>query len=1455
MRITLFIFLSFLLFNFLPAQHLTHTEAQQLIPEAEHIWLKKHNKLPHYIKFSPNKRIPRVQFDTYVKEKMDWDSSKDGWEFLRETNDQLGHHHERFQQTYTGYPVEGSMINIHSQNGRVYAMNGDFFNLNHIELNASLTEATALQAAMDHIDANAYKWQIPREESQLQDLKIGTTNENGPYTYYPEGELVIAPIHGDFEGTAYRLAWKFDIYAYAPMSRHYVFVDAANGNVLFKLNRIHTVDVQATAFTQYSGQRTITTDSVMMGLYRLRESGRGNGIFTWNLNNTTDPANQVDFEDDDNVWNNVNPDLDQFATDAHWGAETMYDYLMQVHNRNSIDGNGFAINSQVHYGTFGTQNASWNGSTMNYFDGNGRPFTTLDIAGHEIAHGLTSFSANLIYRNESGALNESFSDIFGKAIEQWARPNNFSWNIGQDMSFVIRDMADPNRFNDPRNYLGTNWFRGTGDNGGVHTNSGVQNHWFYLLCEGGNGTNDFNESYSVAKIDFDTAAHVAFRNLTVYLTANSDYEEAAFFAIESAKDLYGSCGRIHEAVQNAWHAVGVGKRFSNIAVSDFGAKKVEICSAPFLINFEENTLGASSYFWEFGDGNTSSSANPNHTYAAPGVYNINLKINGYCGGKDSLFKTSFITINQPPPSPTVTASTYTVNCLDNVTLRASASGSVLWTDQFDYVLGKEDSLEIAGFVGNATYYVQQLDENTSLKMGPVDPDSIGNGAYFNTQLPQGLLFDVFDEIRIKSVWVDANSAGPRTIEIKQGSNLIESITATLPAGKSRLILNTILSAGSYTIAGTGLDLFCNNGNGISYPYTINNLISINTSTAGNNFYCFFYDWEVATFCKSAKVPVNVQAIVPSPVLSQTNVTLPCGGSMTVIASGSQGTSWYDSFDQLVTLSDTLNLTNLNASSTFFARSEIEGPLQKIGPVNSNSLGNGRHVTDSNPRGLEFSVIVPIRLHSIWVDAGSAGTRTINVSDDNNVVVSSSNIFIPAGQGRVNLKVDLEPGNYFIWGSNMDLFLNFSQANTFYPFNINHVISITSSDQGPSVYAYFYDWEVSTLCTSPKIPVNIQVNPLVAPTISGGDSVCFDARTTLVASSGGASWYDANGNFLAAGQNFTTPALNANTTYLVKGESAEPQQQVGPLNASAVGNGGHHSSQFAAWLEFEVVQPLRLNSVWVDAGASGSRDILLEDGQGNLIQRIPVTIEKGQSRLPLGLTLTPGRYRIGGTNMNLFRNSAGVNYPFNISGLISITGSSNGSAFYFYFYDWEVQELPCESNQIVASLAVRPQIQAGFNFTQSGPLLTFSDNSPAAQAWAWDFGDGNTSPMQNPSHLYDAPGTYAVTLTITQGPCTTTHTETVIVEPGMSIGELATGSFQLFPNPGNGHLSVHAEALQRSEMQVTVYDLTGRSVYSSSPISTTQFDEKIDIRHLPSGNYFVKLRVKDAQVIRKYILIR
>lgn len=1461
---TLLLLLTLIVSPFLvTAQELRGVEANQSIKGAEHIWLKQHNKLPAFVRFAPDRHIPRVQFDNFVKESMNWDASKDGWAFMREENDQLGHHHERFQQTYQGFPVEGSMINIHSQHGKVYAMNGDFFKFGPVALDQRLTEKNALQHALDHIDANAYKWELIREESRLQDLKRGTTEETGPYTYYPEGELVIAPQNGNFKGGIYRLAWRFDIYAHAPLGRDYVFVDALSGEIMFKLDRIHTVDVVGTAVTAYSGNRSIVVDSVVGG-FLLQENGRGNGIYTWDMNNDTLLTNRVPFQDSDNYWNNVNNDLDQYATDAHWGAEMTYDYFLLKHNRNSINGNGFRLNQHVHRYARSYGNAFWDGSSMNYGDAGNSPFTTLDITGHEITHGLTTFTADLIYASESGALNESFSDIFSKAIEKWARPNNFSWELGHDLNFVIRNMADPRLENDPRNYNGTNWVNTVGcipdagnDRCGVHTNSGVQNYWFYLLCEGGIGTNDFNENYNVAKIDFDTAANVAFRNLTVYLTRNSDYEDARFYSIESAKDLYNSCSRVHEAVADAWHAVGIGRPFSPVPISAFSAATTEICSQPYNIQFIDLAEGADDYTWNFGDGNTSNLTAPSHTYSTPGFYTVTLQITGICGGADTTTQTSFINIKAAPASPTVNQATATLSCLGNAQFVASAQNKLEWLDQNDNIIATTDTLDLGLVTSSATYYARNIDESAVQNVGAVDPDSVGTGGFFNNNF-QGLVFDVFGDVRLKSVWVNANTAGNRDVELRdQGGNIVNSVTVNIPAGKSRVVLDMDLQAGSYQLGGVNLDLFRNNNGGTNYPYVLQNAVSINTATAGNNFYYFYYDWELTTICRSGKVPVNVTVnpITP-PTLSQSAVTIPCGGTASVTATGSNTVSWYDANDNLVSTGGTFNIPSLTSNSTFYARNAT-GSAPIFGGPATNGIGGGG-LFNNDGRWLVFNVLQAAQLNSVIVYAGAAGPRTIEYRNAGGNVLASTTVNVPAGQSRVTLNFALQAGNNQVLAvsGNADLYRNNAGVN--YPYNIGTYVSITASNANNpgNFYYYFYDWEVSEPgCTSVRVPLTVNVTPLASPTVPP-TTICYNDPATLTASSASASWYDGLGNLVGVGKTFTTPTLTTTTNYFVKAETVEPIQNVGPLNGTSFGGGGYHNNPFEARLQFEVTSPIRLNSVWVDAGSAGPRDIVIEDAGGTVIQTISVNIPAGTSRVAIGAELPTGTYAIGGSDMDLFRNDTGANYPYEIPGLVSITSSNAGTDFYYYLYDWEVQALPCASNQVAVPVTVLPAIPASFVYTTNGSDFDFSDLTPIGTSWLWDFGDGNTSTMQNPMHVYAMAGNYAVTLTVTVGPCSNSFMQNVTADRGASIDEvLANGSFQLFPNPGTGRFHVRAEALRSSEIQVVIYDLTGREVYASQPIKSVAIDQQIDLRHMAVGTYIVQLRVDAEQITQKYVLMK
>ena len=356
-----------------------------------------------------------------------------------------------------------------------------------------------------------------------------------------------------------RLCYKVDVYARQPLSRAYYFVDAITGNVIGKKDEIFYSDATGTAATAYSGSQTIHSD-FNGGSYRLRDYTKGNGIIT--LHGESGSRGN-DYSSSSSNW--ALTGLDIAAMDAHYGVSQTYAYYFANFSRNSYDNAGTALYSYVNDPTY-TDNAFWDGSAMNFNKRAARAnqpggVTGIDVTGHELTHGVTQTSSGLNYKNESGAINESMSDIFGKSVQFWSKPADVNWQISNDMSWIIRDMSNPNAESQPDTYKGQKWATGilaSLDNGGVHTNSGVGNFMFYLLVTGGSGTNDNGDSYSVGSIGISEADQILYRTNTVYLVPTSKYADWRTACINAATDLFGAGSNEVIQVENAWHAVGVG---------------------------------------------------------------------------------------------------------------------------------------------------------------------------------------------------------------------------------------------------------------------------------------------------------------------------------------------------------------------------------------------------------------------------------------------------------------------------------------------------------------------------------------------------------------------------------------------------------------------------------------------------------------------------------------------------------------------------------------------------------------------------------------------------------------------------------------------------------------------------------------------------------------------------------
>lgn len=561
--------------------------------------------------------------------------------------DELGEEHRRYLTYKNGFRLHGVELILHINSTGIHSISGWHFNTKELPDPESFTDPTAaINVAIEHVGANDYMWEHESEESMLR-----AWLSDPLASYYPKAKKVIIPKSWEYPASNLRAAYKIQIYSSDPLRKVNVFVDFETGEVLSTEDLLHHADSEGKAETAYSGTQRITTDSLSPTSFRLRETGRGKGIETYNMLTGTKYGSAVDFTDSNNYWNNKNAKKDEIATDAHWGAEQTYDYFWNKFGRKSFDDKDAKIRSYVHYGK-NYNNAFWNGVVMTYGDGDGKvfnPLTSIDVCAHEIAHAVTTNSAGLVYQYESGALNESFSDIFGNSVEAYAKPADAFWNIGEDITpsgTGIRLMQNPNAKRHPDTYKGTNWRTGPADNGGVHSNSGVQNFWYYLLCEGGTGTNDNSENYTVQKIGMNKAEQIAYRNLTVYLTSSSQYVDARFFAIRSAADLYGDCSAEVIAVTNAWHAVGVGDPYdSAVVVADFYGDTA-FCAPDAEVQFVNRSSNAKGYQWSFGDGGTSTVWGPKHTYTAFGQFSVTLIAEGcFNNTYDTLTKTNYVVVD------------------------------------------------------------------------------------------------------------------------------------------------------------------------------------------------------------------------------------------------------------------------------------------------------------------------------------------------------------------------------------------------------------------------------------------------------------------------------------------------------------------------------------------------------------------------------------------------------------------------------------------------------------------------------------------------------------------------------------------------------------------------------------------------------------------------------------------
>jgi vibriolysin len=421
----------------------------------------------------------------------------------RMLKDERGLSHERVTQSLKGVPVFGAQAILHlGADGSVESITDRLARNLRVSTTPKLRAADATQIAIGHVGGSMGLMGMPKAE-----LVILPESGSARLTYHVQLETVTA------EGEP---------------SRPNLFIDAETGELVQEFDNLQTSRNRKT----YTAKNRTTLPGTL-----LRSEGQA-------------------------------PVSDAVANAAHDNAGFTYDFYFSKFGRDSYDGAGGTLTSSVHYSR-NYVNAYWDGTQMVYGDGDGSQssaLTVLDVVAHELTHAVTNTSSNLTYSNESGALNEAMSDIFGASVESFrdGAVSANTWKVGEECwtpgtaGDALRYMNDPALAGD-YDYYPTR-YTGTSDNGGVHWNSGIANLAFKLMVTGGTHPRG-KTSNAVPALDANAytsiqkGAAIFYRANTVYLTPGSTFSEARGATAQAASDLYGSAAA--NAVNEAWTAVGV----------------------------------------------------------------------------------------------------------------------------------------------------------------------------------------------------------------------------------------------------------------------------------------------------------------------------------------------------------------------------------------------------------------------------------------------------------------------------------------------------------------------------------------------------------------------------------------------------------------------------------------------------------------------------------------------------------------------------------------------------------------------------------------------------------------------------------------------------------------------------------------------------------------------------------
>lgn len=891
----------------------------------------------------------------------------------------------------------------------------------------------------------------------------------------------------------------------------------------------------------------------------------------------------------------------------------------------------------------------------------------------------------------------------------------------------------------------------------------------------------------------------------------------------------------------------------NITV-DFVANRTYSCHPPLNVQFQNLSENASSFIWDFGDGTSSTEINPIHTYQNNGSYQVQLIADDGICGQEELIKESYIQIGIENP----VIENVTLCNPESVELTATGNGIIKWYDTID----SENEFHTGNIyitpiiTETTTYYIQSHIENNSDTIG--DSRATLNGGYFTSNYVHGLYISCQSPGVIKSAVFNSSANKNRVFSlVNMQGETIEEVSVSIPNGTNRIELNMNIPIGTYKLLGpTSPNLYRNSDNS-SYPYVIDGLFSIDSSTAGTaplDYYYYFYDIIFQeNDCSSEKVPVSViiNDVSPAAAVEISGVANPCLGSLQTYSTPSiaNASSYQWILPEGMNAIGNITQNTIQVSIT----DEITNGVIQVRGINGCGLGD--------------SITILVNSIPIPAAAGTISGETTVCTETNNITYSISSILnadeyiwnLPNGftivgaENENSITVNIEttaisdsievtPINNCGEGLSQAIFVNVLSIPQLASFSE----AITSICPGETQVEY----SINGIWSDASFQWNLPTN---ATGTSTNNSILVDFDTDFVGGTISVSASNTCGT-----SNLLDTELNIFEIVAASGVIAgETEVCQGTANITYTIPEIPNANEYVWTLPLGIEGISTSNSITVEYTLAAAPGNITVYGKNNCYQGEEASLAIEVLDLPYVPCTLTGLLEVCQNETNVEYSIETIpnatSYEWTIPN--GAVGSSTSNIIHIDFSNASDGEVTVKGvndcgygPMINMNVVVKPLPQAAFTYIVTSHTVEFSNTSQNANSYKWIFGDGNMATIQNPSHTYLSDDTYNVSL-IAINSCTSDTTNLEININTQSISEYENQNYiEVYPNPSaDGKFNIVISSHETANKQIIVSNLPGQIVYQvESNIQTGINTLQIDLSTLSKGMYYL---IIDHEVLK------